>query len=105
MQVVLSEPESWEHLIDTAGTIVNASIALAEKGAMEIYACCTHPVLSGPALERIEKSPIKELVVTDTLVWNKDRDCKKIKTLSVANVIGGAIRRIYNKESVSSLFD
>jgi len=94
-----------DDLIDTAGTIVNASIALAEKGAREIYACCTHPVLSGPALERIENSPIQELVVTDTLVWNAQKDCKKIKTLSVANLIGEAIRRIYNKESVSSLFD
>lgn len=94
-----------DDLIDTAGTIVNASEALVEKGASEVYACCTHPVLSGPAFERLEKSPIKELVVTDTLVWNKDRDCKKIKVLSVANLIGEAIRRIYNKESVSSLFD
>lgn len=94
-----------DDLIDTAGTIVNASEALIEKGALEVYACCTHPVLSGPAFERLEKSPIKELVVTDTLVWSKDRDCKKIKVLSVANVIGEAIRRIYNKESVSSLFD
>ncbi|HHS48566.1 MAG TPA: ribose-phosphate pyrophosphokinase [Desulfurella acetivorans] len=94
-----------DDLIDTAGTIVNASIALAEKGAREIYACCTHPVLSGPALERIENSPIQELAVTDTLVWNAQKDCKKIKTLSVANLIGEAIRRIYNKESVSSLFD
>lgn len=94
-----------DDLIDTAGTIVNASIALKEKGAREIYACCTHPVLSGPALERIENSPIQELVVTDTLVWNDQKDCKKVKTLSVANLIGEAIRRIYNKESVSSLFD
>ncbi|OSS42409.1 Ribose-phosphate pyrophosphokinase [Desulfurella amilsii] len=94
-----------DDLIDTAGTIVNASIALTENGAREVYACCTHPVLSGPALERIENSPIQELVITDTLVWNAKKDCKKIKTLSVANLIGEAIRRIYNKESVSSLFD
>lgn len=94
-----------DDLIDTAGTIVNASEALVEKGASEVYACCTHPVLSGPAFERLEKSPIKELVVTDTLVWSKNRECKKIKVLSVANLIGEAIRRIYNKESVSSLFD
>lgn len=94
-----------DDLIDTAGTIVNASEALVEKGASEVYACCTHPVLSGPAFERLKASPIKELIVTDTLVWNKDIDCQKIKILSVANLIGEAIRRIYNKESVSSLFD
>jgi len=94
-----------DDLVDTAGTIVNAAYALVEKGANEVYACCTHPVLSGPAFERIEQSPIKELIVTDTLVWDSKRECKKIKILSVANIIGEAIRRIYNKESVSSLFD
>lgn len=94
-----------DDLIDTAGTIVNAAFALMEKGANEVYGCCTHPVLSGPAIERISGSPIKELVVTDTLVWSSDKPCEKIKTLSVAQIIGEAIRRIYNKESVSSLFD
>lgn len=94
-----------DDLIDTAGTIVNAAYALMEKGALEVYACCTHPVLSGSALERISKSPIKELAVTDTLVWSNKKECQKIRTLSVANLIGEAIRRIYNKESVSSLFD
>ncbi|MCL2837471.1 MAG: ribose-phosphate pyrophosphokinase [Oscillospiraceae bacterium] len=93
-----------DDLIDTAGTIVNSAQALMERGAKEIYACCTHGVLSGPAIERIAKSEIKELVVLDTINLPETKRIDKIKILSVAPVFADAIQRIYDDVSVSTLF-
>ena len=90
-------------MFDTAGTITNGAQALMDRGAKCVDACCTHPVLSGPAIERIEKSPIQELVTTNTIPLG-DKKCDKIKVLSVAPVIGEAILRIHNDRSVSDLF-
>ncbi|MBI5238505.1 MAG: ribose-phosphate pyrophosphokinase [Deltaproteobacteria bacterium] len=93
-----------DDMVDTAGTLTQAAGALKERGAKEIYACCTHPVLSGPAIERLEKSPIKEFVVTNTIPLRKGINSKKIKVLSVGALLGEAIKRIHYGESVSSLF-
>ena len=93
-----------DDLIDTAGTIVNSAKALSERGAKEIYACCTHGVLSGPAIERIAKSDIKELVMLDTINLPATKRIDKIKILSVAPVLADAIQRIYDDVSVSTLF-
>lgn len=94
-----------DDMIDTGGTIVNAAKALADRGAKEVYACCTHGVLSGPALERIENSCIKELVTLNTVPLNKSELTKKITQISVADMFAGAIERIYGDKSVSTLFD
>lgn len=93
-----------DDIIDTAGTIVNAANALADIGAKEIYACCTHGVLSGPAIERIKNSPIKELVALNTIPIPKEKRIDKITVLSVADVFAEAIERIYGDISISSLF-
>lgn len=94
-----------DDMIDTAGTMVQAAKALKENGAKAVYACCTHPVLSGPAVERIENSEIEEVVVTNTIqLSDAAAKCKKIKVLSVANLLGEAMKRINNADSVSSLF-
>lgn len=92
-----------DDMIDTAGTITNGAQALMDRGAKCVDACCTHAVLSGPAIERIEKSPIQELVTTNTIPLG-DKKCDKIKVLSVAPIIGEAILRIHNDRSVSDLF-
>ncbi|MFC0300090.1 ribose-phosphate diphosphokinase [Virgibacillus soli] len=94
-----------DDIIDTAGTITIAANALVEKGAKEVYACCTHPVLSGPAIERIENSQIKELVVTNTIPLSDEKRIDKITELSVASLIGEAIIRVHEMKSVSILFD
>lgn len=94
-----------DDIIDTAGTIVLAANALKEAGALDIYACCTHPVLSGPAIERLEASPIVEIVVTDTIPIHGDRQISKLKVLSVAPLMGEAIVRIHEKQSISKLFE
>jgi len=94
-----------DDMIDTAGTIVNGAQALADRGAKEIYACCTHGVLSGPAIERIENSPIKQLVMLDTIALSEDKKIDKIKTLSVAPVFAEAIERIYDDLPVSTLYN
>jgi ribose-phosphate pyrophosphokinase len=94
-----------DDIIDTAGTITLAANALVENGASEVYACCTHPVLSGPAIERIQKSKIKELVVTNSIALPEEKKIDKIKELSVAPLIGEAIIRVYEEQSVSTLFD
>jgi ribose-phosphate pyrophosphokinase len=94
-----------DDMIDTAGTVVQAASALKQAGALEVYASCTHPVLSGPALDRIEKSEIKEVLVTDTIpLSDRAKKCKKIKVLSVSGILSEAVRRIYYNDSVSSLF-
>ncbi|MDI3538396.1 MAG: ribose-phosphate pyrophosphokinae [Bacillota bacterium] len=94
-----------DDLIDTAGTILLGSQALLEYGAKEVYACCTHAVLSGPAIERLQASPIKEVVVTNTIPLRPDKQIEKIKVLSVAPIFGEAIIRIYEDLSVSKLFE
>lgn len=93
-----------DDIIDTAGTITLAAKALAENGAKEVYACCTHPVLSGPAIERIENSAIKELVVTNTINLPEDKKISKMKELSVAPLLSEAIIRVHENLSVSTLF-
>jgi ribose-phosphate pyrophosphokinase len=94
-----------DDMVDTAGTLTQGAAALKEKGASKIYACCTHPVLSGTAIEKIEASPIDRLVVTNTVPLNeKSKKCAKIIVLSVAELLGETIRRIYNSNSVSTLF-
>jgi len=93
-----------DDMIDTAGTMVKAAAALKKLGATSVMACCTHPVLSGPAFERIEKGELDELVVTNTIPI-KNNTCKKIKVLSTAKMLGEVIRRVYNNESVNSLFE
>ena len=92
-----------DDMIDTAGTITNAANALKEFGAKDIYACCTHAVLSGPAIERIENSAISELIVLDTIRLPKEKEIDKIKVLTVAEMFGEAIKKIFSNESVSVL--
>jgi len=94
-----------DDMVDTAGTVVQAAHALADAGALEVSVCCTHPVLSGPAVDRISKSNIKEFVVTDTIpLSEKAAGCERIKVLSVSGLLSEAVRRIYYDDSVSSLF-
>ncbi len=93
-----------DDLIDTGGTIVNAANALAEIGAIEVFACCTHAVLSGPAIERIRHSAIKELVTLDTIPLNEECRIPQIRVLTVADVFAEAIERIYGDMSISTLF-
>ncbi|MEA1936067.1 MAG: ribose-phosphate pyrophosphokinase [Thermodesulfobacteriota bacterium] len=94
-----------DDMIDTAGTVVQAASALGDEGATEVSVCCTHPVLSGPAIDRINDSSIKEVIVTDTIpLHEKANSCKQIKVLSVSGLLGEAVRRIYYNDSVSSLF-
>ncbi|MBN2794431.1 MAG: ribose-phosphate pyrophosphokinase [Clostridia bacterium] len=95
-----------DDMIDTAGTITQGAQALVDSGAKRIIACCTHPVLSGPALERLEKSVIDELVVLDTIELTQEaKAMEKITQLSVAEIFAESIRRIFNNDSVSKLFD
>ncbi|MFB6469327.1 ribose-phosphate diphosphokinase [Cytobacillus sp. Hz8] len=94
-----------DDIIDTAGTITLAANALVENGAAEVYACCTHPVLSGPAIERIENSKIKELVVANSIALPEEKKIGKLRQLSVAPLIGEAIIRVHEEQSVSTLFD
>ena len=93
-----------DDMIDTAGTITLAAQALMDAGAIEVYACATHPVLSGPAIERIEKSPIKQLVVTDSIQLPEEKQIDKLVQVSVGPLIGDAIKRIHENKPVSPLF-
>jgi ribose-phosphate pyrophosphokinase len=92
-----------DDLIDTAGTLTNAATALKERGALNIIAICTHPILSGPAFQRIEDSPIDELLVTDTVQLRQPSE--KIKVLSIASIFAEAIQRIHTNDTISALFD
>ena len=95
-----------DDMIDTAGTLIEATDALLGAGAREVHACCSHPVLSGPAGERIASSPIKTVITTNTIPLNGELEKNsKIKVLSVASLLGEAILRIHQETSVSSLFD
>jgi ribose-phosphate pyrophosphokinase len=94
-----------DDMVDTAGTLTMAAEALKKEGAKRILSCCTHPVLSGPAIQKIDDSPIEELIVTNSIPLTPEAArCKKIKVLSVAHLIGEAIRRTHQEESISSLF-
>jgi ribose-phosphate pyrophosphokinase len=93
-----------DDIIDTAGTLVNGVQALVDKGAKEVYASCTHPVLSGPAYERITASALKEVVVTDTIPLRDDVDHRKIVVLSTAGILADTIKSVFTDESVSELF-
>jgi ribose-phosphate pyrophosphokinase len=94
-----------DDMVDTAGTLCAAAEILMKAGAKDVYACCSHGVLSGPAIERLEKSQIKQLVITDSIpLRGAAIGCKKIKVLSVAGLLGEAIKRIHLDDSVSSLF-
>ena len=93
-----------DDMVDTGGSLALAAEALKGRGAKDIYACCTHGVLSGNAIEKIEKSPIREFVLTDTLPMRQGVKSKKIQILTASELIGESIRRIYNEESISSLF-
>ncbi len=94
-----------DDMVDTGGTLTEAAKALAENGALSINACCTHAVLSGNAIERIEESAIENLIVTDSIPLQPEtKGCKKIKVLTVANLLGEAIKRTHLNDSVSSLF-
>jgi ribose-phosphate pyrophosphokinase len=94
----------FDDMIDTAGTICNASQALRDRGAKDIYAFAVHGVLSGPAFERLEKAPIKEVVITNTISQRDRQLPAKVKVLSVAPLVAQAIERIHNHQSVSDLF-
>jgi len=94
-----------DDMVDTAGTLVGAADAMKKKGAKQIYAACTHPLLSGDACSRIEASPINEIVVTDTIPIPEEKLIDKIKILSVAPIFSQAIERIHKEESISILFD
>lgn len=94
-----------DDMVDTAGTLTQAASALEAHGAEKIYACCTHPVLSGSAIERLKNSPIEMVVVTNTIPLNdKAKNFSKIQALSVCELLGEAIKRIHQETSVSSLF-
>jgi len=94
-----------DDLIDTAGTLVKTAVALLENGASSVYACCSHPVLSGPAVQNITNSPITEVVVTNTIPLSEAaKQVPKIKVLSIAGLIGRAIQAIHEEASVSKLF-
>ncbi|MCP4340371.1 MAG: ribose-phosphate pyrophosphokinase [Desulfobulbaceae bacterium] len=94
-----------DDMVDTAGTLCAGAKTLLENGAKEVHACCSHPVLSGPAIERLNNSELKSLVVTNSIPLNgKEEMCDKIKVLSVSQLLADAISRIHNEDSVSSLF-
>ncbi|MDP6179349.1 MAG: ribose-phosphate pyrophosphokinase [Desulfatiglandales bacterium] len=94
-----------DDMVDTAGTLTQAAMALKNRGASKTYACCTHPVLSGEAVERIDESPIDRMVLTNTIPLNNQaQDCQKITVLSIHELLGETIKRIFNSDSVSTLF-
>jgi ribose-phosphate pyrophosphokinase len=94
-----------DDMVDTGGTLVRGAYALIEKGAKAVFACCTHPVLSGEAVKLLMESPIEEMIVTDTIPLREEaKACPKIKVFSISSLLGDAIRRIYEDESVSYLF-
>lgn len=94
-----------DDIIDTAGTICSAAEVMMEKGAREVFACCTHPVFSGPAIERLSKAPLKEIVITNTIPLEDNKILPNMTILSVAPLVGEAILRIHEDLSVSKLFE
>lgn len=94
-----------DDMIDTAGTITQGAKALADNGAKAVYACCTHGVLSGPAIKRLDESVLKEVVILDTIQQPEGKLCPKIKEVTVADIFADAIERIYSYNSISKLFE
>ena len=95
-----------DDMIDTAGTICQGAEALVKNGAKEVYACCTHGVLSGPAIERLNASPIKQLVVLDTIdIPDEIRNNPKFKIISVAKYFARAIKSVYSDASLSAIYE
>ncbi len=94
----------FDDMIDTAGTICNAANALKEFGAKDVYACCSHAVLSGQAIQRIQDSAIKELIVLDTIKLPEEKELEKIKVISASELFADAIKKVFSNESVSMLF-
>ena len=92
-------------MIDTGGTIVNAANALLDKGAKAVYACCTHAIFSEPAVDIMQDSPLKEVIVTDSIHLPEEKQISKLTVLSVAPLLAEAIRRIFEEIPVSMLFD
>ena len=94
-----------DDMVDTAGTLCAAAEGLTKKGARAVYACITHGLLSGPALDRIHKSPLKELIITDSIPPRPEvKASPKVRVLSVAHLLGEAVKRIHMGDSLSSLF-
>lgn len=93
-----------DDIVDTAGTLYEASIALNNNGAQDIYVACTHPILSGPAIKRLSEAPITKMTVTDTVFLPPEKQIDKIQILTASNLFGEAIKRIHGEESISSLF-
>ena len=91
--------------IDTAGSLVGVVSTLMKRGAKEVYSCCTHPIFSGPAIQRLSTSQVKEVVVTDTVPLKDSKKLDKITVLSIAPLLGEAIRRIHTGQSVGALFE
>ena len=94
-----------DDMVDTAGTLCKAAQALKDHGAKRVIAYCTHPVLSGKAIENIEQSPLDELIVTDTIpLSDASKSCSRIRQLTIANMLAEAMRRVSNEESISAMF-
>ena len=93
-----------DDMIDTAGTMAASSVALLEAGAKDVYACATHGLFSGPAKERLDNSPLKKVVVTNTLPIPEERRCEKLEVLSIASIFANTIASVFKDESVSELF-
>jgi ribose-phosphate pyrophosphokinase len=94
-----------DDMVDTAGTVTQAAAVIMDKGAKEVHACCSHAVLSGPAVERINSSELKSFIVTDTIPLKSDASvCEKFKILSISRLVGEAIIRSHRGDSVTSLF-
>jgi ribose-phosphate pyrophosphokinase len=91
--------------IDTGGSLVSVISALMERKVKEVYSCCTHPVLSGSAIQRIASCPVKEVVVTDTIPVTGKKKIDKITVLSIAPLLGEAIRRIHTGQSIGAMFE
>jgi ribose-phosphate pyrophosphokinase len=105
-EVLGKEVVVMDDIIDTGGTLSEAAKVIMNRGALSVNACCTHAVLSGPAVDRVTESPLKSLVVTDTIpLSDKARECPKIVQLSVANLFSRAILSIHREDSISSLFE
>jgi len=96
---------TFDDEIDTAGSLVNAVEALLKEGAQEVYACASHPVLSGPAIKRLSASPVKEVIVADTIPLNEDKRLEKITVLPVAPLLGEAIHRVHTGLSIGAMYD
>lgn len=94
-----------DDMIDTAGTITEAAKTLMDKGCKQVFAACTHPILSGPAVDRINDSPLVEVVVTNTIPLPTGKDMSKFKTLSIAPILADTVRNVFEEESVSELFE